>query len=60
MTPIVYRDIVICECGGRMAPWNYIAFPSFDRWILWRCTEGHVTHALPLPKEDPRVRDDID
>jgi hypothetical protein len=53
ITPVMMGDVVTCQCGHEMIPWNYIEFPRRTRHILWRCSRNpdHITTMLPLPKE---------
>jgi hypothetical protein len=53
VTPIAFEDDVICsQCGARMWPCNYTAFPSRQKHIMWRCSNDpdHISSMLPLPK----------
>lgn len=53
MIPRVRADgTVVCECGAPMHLVDYTSYPGQKRWQFYRCSEsdGHITHALPLPK----------
>jgi len=53
VTPVMLGDVVTCQCGHEMKPWNYTSFPSRVKHIMWRCDHNpdHITTMLPLPKE---------
>jgi hypothetical protein len=44
-------DVVTCQCGHEMKPWNFVSFPHRRRYILWRCEHNpdHISAMLPLP-----------
>jgi hypothetical protein len=49
VVPQIVGDDVVCECGARMVPWNFISIPSQRRSILWRCEANpdHVSSMVP-------------
>lgn len=51
VVPVMMGDVVTCECGHEMKPWEYTSFPSRRHHILWRCDRDsdHITVMLPLP-----------
>ena len=55
VTPVMMGDVVTCECGYEMTPWNFVSLPNRRRHILWRCSKNpdHISTMLPLPKETP-------
>ena len=40
VTPVMLGDIVTCQCGHEMKPWNYITVPYGHRSIMWRCSKN--------------------
>ena len=49
--PVMMGDVVTCQCGHEMKPWNFVSFPHRRRYILWRCEHNpdHISAMLPLP-----------